>query len=285
MLISFHHQGTFTKTSYVGGKNTNVDNDIDTDSFGFPSVAKYVKVLLGYTEIGWIYVKGETGAWELVVNDTDLWKFSSRDKLKFYIDNTVDKSIQSVPKWKPHVVIWPRLNFIEGMKGPPKRNYVTLQTTKAQEMTKKVTGRKVTAKKKLEVLDNIESANELNARRDALSYNKVREMNIAANNERLASFNLPKLVASLKVSGRKYGKLKNKIVEKSEGYCSSNDIEGGHSCENESEVVSKQKKKCMKKVGSTHTYRAEFNLVEFAHEGDKEKFGGLRKSRPSLCRR
>ena len=115
-ILKFYHKGEFMKTTYVGGTTSEVPKFVDADKMSYSVVMEYVKEL-EYTEIGGLYVKMVPHGWYLISNDNDLIRFIDGvkgDKLEFYIDTVVDKSIQPREEMQPHVIVRPRTQFFKG---------------------------------------------------------------------------------------------------------------------------------------------------------------------------
>lgn len=113
-----HHSGQFQKSSYVGGK-TFVVTRVEVDLFSYTVLMEFVKDYLHYTEIGGIYVLAEDDAgWKLITTDKDVMEvvegYSNGEEVNFYIDNTVDQTIEPLHQMQPHVIIRPRKNIIQG---------------------------------------------------------------------------------------------------------------------------------------------------------------------------
>ncbi|KAL8156133.1 hypothetical protein AgCh_001289 [Apium graveolens] len=115
--LRLHYEGKFKKTSYVGGKHFIVMS-LDVESFSYSVLMELVKDNLHFTEIEGIYVnKGR--------------------KVNFYIDNIIDKQIETTPQMQPHVITRPRENFIQASPEKPlKRKFVYHTSTPAAKKRK-----------------------------------------------------------------------------------------------------------------------------------------------------
>ncbi|KAL8092453.1 hypothetical protein AgCh_034656 [Apium graveolens] len=115
--VRLHYEGKFKKTSYVGGKHFIVTG-LDVESFSYSMLIELVKYNLHFIEIGGIYA-------------------NRGRKVNFYIDNIVDKQIESAPQMQPHVITRPRENFIQASPEKPlKHKFVT--THQLQQQKKKM---------------------------------------------------------------------------------------------------------------------------------------------------
>ncbi|KAL8117744.1 hypothetical protein AgCh_015577 [Apium graveolens] len=89
--LRFHHKGEFHEIRYIGGVQIVVEG-ISSDVFSFTVLMEHVKEDLQYSEIGVIYVnKGvESGGWQMVGNDAELYtivdKVKSGDHVDFFVD-------------------------------------------------------------------------------------------------------------------------------------------------------------------------------------------------------
>ncbi|XP_074349901.1 uncharacterized protein LOC141689497 [Apium graveolens] len=102
---------------------------------------KYVKDNIGYSEIGGVYVKKQSGGWKLIVTNAEAISLGEGMKndyfLDLYIDRVVEKAIEPASQTQPHVIVRPRTSFFEGVDFQLKRNFVTVQEVKQQKLDKK----------------------------------------------------------------------------------------------------------------------------------------------------
>ncbi|KAL8155631.1 hypothetical protein AgCh_000866 [Apium graveolens] len=102
---------------------------------------EYVKDNLGYSEIGGVYVKKQSGGCQLI--DTDAKAISLGEGMKngsfldLCIDTVVDKAIEPASQTQPHVIVRPRKRSFEGVDFQLKRKFVTVQEPKQQQLDKK----------------------------------------------------------------------------------------------------------------------------------------------------
>ncbi|WCJ37370.1 hypothetical protein M5689_018515 [Euphorbia peplus] len=261
--IRFHHKGHFSKNNYSDGKTKTISTEVDCDCFGFPDLMEYIKDDVGYTEIGGVYVKRQIGGWKLLENDNDLTEFISRFKphswLDFYIDNVVDRLIEPMNSSQPHVIIRPRPNFMEAKKLQPKRKCVSLKSAIDQLRAQKEAKGTVLVNQEEMVSEDASDGED-----NGVSYEKIREMNIAANNQRMAAFNLPSLTAGLRFP-KESKKRQQRVQEDSEGYCPTNGSEH-HNADDESDITSKRTKTVQKTiVGTRRTTRSQSNITANAN--------------------
>ena len=116
-ILTFYHNGEFTKDKFLGGTCFDLSELVDADKFSYSVLMEYVVDKLKYMEIGGVYVKKVPTSWKLIANDRDLIEYTKTvegDNLYFYVDNVVDKSIEPMAHMQPHVIIRQRTKYFEG---------------------------------------------------------------------------------------------------------------------------------------------------------------------------
>lgn len=113
--VKLHYKGEFKKTEYVGGTFVIVTR-VDLDEFSYTVLLEFMKDYLKLTEIGGIYIPKGKGGWHLLSRDEEIFELVKNCKngeLEFYVDTTIDKSVEPIKQ--PFVVVRPRKNLIQGI--------------------------------------------------------------------------------------------------------------------------------------------------------------------------